>query len=107
MADANSFVNISTDGTVTAFDKHGVRIKELSGDLSILHRIIKINQMSAKDKGKLPNHMKLYNSKFYIIKEATGESLEVPVQHIIRFIESVNKDDVEEFVTKLLLQIPK
>jgi hypothetical protein len=107
MSDIRSCVNITTEGTVTTFDRHGVRIKDLSGNLTILHKIIKIVTMSSKDRAKLPSTLKIYNPTFFIVKETTGENINVPIQHLIAFAEYIEKNDVEEFIEKLLLQVPK
>jgi hypothetical protein len=107
MSDSNSVTYIYTDGSVTTFDRHGVKIKDLSGDLPILHRIIEIVRMPAKNKAKLANDIKLYNTTFWIVRTDTNESILVPVQHIISFIKSIDRNDVEDFITNLLLQIPK
>ena len=105
--EGNSVVNISSDGSVSTYDRHGVKIKSLCGDLPMLHKIIRTTQMNSKDKAKLPSNMKLYNPTFYIIREDTQEGIEVPIQHVIQFIEHIQKGDVEEFITNLSLQIPK
>ena len=104
---SNSIVEISSDGNVTTFDAHGTRIKELSGDLPILHKIVEINRLVGKEKSKLPSHMRLMNSQFFIMRDDTKEGIMIPIQHIIKLLQHIKQDDVKEFMENLLLQIPK
>lgn len=107
MSNGNSIVEISSDGNVTTFDAHGTRIKELSGDLPILHRIVEINRLTSRDKSKLPHHMRLMNSTFFIMRDDTKEGIMIPIQHILKLLQYIKEDDVKEFMNKLLLQVPQ
>ena len=103
MSDAtgNCTVRISTDGTVTTLDRHGVRIHDLCGDLRMLHKILRINRMVGADKAKLPNDIRIRHTTFEFIREDTGEVMQVPVQHIMGFVRHIDIDDLELFIESM------
>lgn len=107
MSEPNAMVYISTDGSVTTYNKHGVRIKSLSGDLTMLHNIMHINGMSGKDKGTLPDDVRLRHVVYYFKQDVTEESIFIPSEHMAAFVEHIIKEDVEEFVILLKLNSHK
>ena len=100
---SNTVIRITTDGTVVTYDPNGVRIPELCGDLTMLHKLLKINKMKADMKHKLPSSTRVRNAEFYFIREDTGELLPVPASHLTRFVEHIDKNDVDTFVEELIM----
>ena len=100
---ASCYVNITSDGGVNTYDVHGVKINDLSGDLKMLHHILAINKMSGKEKAKLPVNTRLRNTSFFFMREDIQEVIPIPIQHITKFVESVEKGSTEQFIIDLQL----
>jgi hypothetical protein len=106
MPNSNTTVNITSDGSVISYDRHGVRIHELSGTYPMLHVILKLNSLSSKNRLKLPDVYKI-RAEFFFIREDTVDVIPLPLNHVMSMVKYVIKKDSEEFVQNLLLQIPQ
>lgn len=104
--DSNTRVHITSDGSITTYNEHGVRIYELSGRLPIIHRVLKLSSLTAKDKRKIPDQFRLRNPVFYFQREDTLDHIDWPIHHVIEFAKYIG-DDSDTFVMELLMQIPK
>jgi len=102
----NTTVNITSDGSVVTFNRHGVRVHELSGTYPMLHIILKLHSLSSKNRLKLPDIYKI-KAEFFFIREDTIDVVPLPVNHVSEMIKYIVKGDSEQFVDDLLLQIPK
>ena len=106
-AKSENYVNISSDGYVTAYTKDGVRIPELSGDLTMLHSIMRINALPSAEKNKLPSIMRLRGTMYNFIREDIQDIIPIPNTHIKSFITSVKEGNSRQFVDELLMQLLK
>ena len=106
-AASNSYVYIYSNGDLSCFDANGVRIKELTGDLTMLHTILKINKMVSRDKAKLPSKMRLRSTTFNFVREDTSDIIPIPIQHITAFADNVKEGNTTEFLEDLIMQIQK
>ena len=104
--DSNARVNITSDGSITTYNENGVRIYELSGRLPIIHRVLKLSALSAKDRKKIPTEYRLRNPTFNFQREDTLDHVEWPIHHVIEFAKYISDND-DTFVMSLLMQIPK
>ena len=104
--DSNARVHITSDGSITTYNEFGVRIYELSGRLPIIHRVIKLACLTARDRKKIPTKFKLRNPVFYFQREDTLDHIDWPIHHVIEFAKYIS-DQNDTFVMELLMQIPK
>jgi hypothetical protein len=96
-------IKVTSDGHVDTYDTHGVKIDELSGDLRMLHKLLKINQMSADKKRKLPKEVRVRSATFYFVRDDTGESMIVPTEHMSKFVQHIDGKDVDTFIEELIM----
>lgn len=96
-------IRITSDGRVGTYDTHGTMIDELSGDLRMLHKLLKINRMSADKKRKLPKECRVRSARFVFIREDTGESIEIPTEHVVKFVKHIDTQDVDTFIEELIM----
>lgn len=104
--DSNTRVHITSDGSITTYNEHGVRIYDLSGRLPTIHRVLKLSSLNSKDRKKIPNEFKIRNPIFYFQREDTLDHVEWPIHHVIEFAKYISDND-DTFVMNLLMQIPK
>jgi hypothetical protein len=107
MSNSNSYTNITSDGNVVTYDDHGVRILDFCGDLTMIHKILEVVKMPSKDKAKLPTKMRLRNTSFNFVREDISEIVPIPIQHISKFAEKIDKGNTKQFIEELLLQLPR
>lgn len=104
---SENYANISSDGYITVFTKDGVRINELSGNLTMLHAIIRITKLPSREKNKLPSEMRLRGTVYNFIREDTQDIIPIPTSHIIALSKYIEKGVSEELVNEYLMQLLK
>ena len=97
-------VRICSDGFVNTYDQYGVKVVDLCGDLTMLHKIVKIVRMRAENKAKLSKDLRLRSVQFYFMREDTTEHIELPLAHVRAFIRKVEgKENVDTFIEELII----
>lgn len=97
-------IRITSDGHVNTYDSHGTKIDELSGDLTLLHSLVKINRMSSDKKSKLPKELRVRSARFYFVREDIGDLIDIPTEHVIKFIRYIEgAKDVDSFIQELII----
>ena len=85
-------VNICSDGYIDCYDLDNCKVRELSGDITLIHQILKnvdtcINYSPSSIE---PNLRFTRNPKFYFVISNTEINIEIPYKHVIRLSEFIN-----------------
>ena len=89
-------VNICSDGYIDCYDLDNCKVRELSGDITLIHQILK-NVDTCIDYSPSsiePNFRFTRNPKFYFIVSNTDKCVEIPYKHIIQLSKYINDSNI-------------
>ena len=89
-------VNICSDGYIDCHDLDNSKVRELSGDITLIHQILKNVDTCINYSPSIiePNFRFTRNPKFYFIVSNTEINIEIPYKHVIRLSKFINNVDV-------------